>query len=258
MERISKEEERKLMLKYLTEKCNNVYPFLYEPLKWRHESWQELSPEQVWQEAITLSDKIRNVNVPKFEMPYIIEELKERTEGERNADFLIMLAAAYRLAPLTTTDDKVKKATVYIVAHLIEHPLYEVMKLRVSVCENDEDLQDYRINVLEYQLEQADVKDNNSESRIKEINSQVDIVLKMEPKSMLVFEVLLSRLNDKSGHIYDTPLERLRAASDAKVASETEPRRIGQVIARQNNLGDVSGLEGLLEKKKLEKLLSSI
>ena len=124
MERISKEEERKLMLKYLTEKCNNVYPFLYEPLKWRHESWQELSPEQVWQEAITLSDKIRNVNVPKFEMPYIIEELKERTEGERNADFLIMLAAAYRLAPLTTTDDKVKKATVYIVAHLIEHPLY--------------------------------------------------------------------------------------------------------------------------------------
>ena len=132
------------------------------------------------------------------------------------------------------------------------------MKLRVSVCENDEDLQDYRINVLEYQLEQADVKDNNSESRIKEINSQVDIVLKMEPKSMLVFEVLLSRLNDKSGHIYDTPLERLRAASDAKVASETEPRRIGQVIARQNNLGDVSGLEGLLEKKKLEKLLSSI
>ena len=258
MERITKEQARKLSLRYLTEKGNNVFPFLYEPLKWRHESWQELPPEQVWQEAITLSDRIRQVNVPKFEMPIIIEELKEQTAGERNADFLILLSAVYRLAPLTVTDDKVKKATAYAVAVLKENPLYEVMKQRVSVSENDEDLLEYRVNILEYQLAQGETKDNEKESRIGEINKMVDMAISRNVESMDSFEILISRLNDRNGGIYAEPLERLRAASDAKVASEVEPRKIGQVIARQLNLGEVSCLEGLMKKEELQKLLSSI
>lgn len=258
MERISKEEERHLLAKYLTEKGNNMFPFLYEPLRWRHDSWQELSPEQVWREAITLSDKILQVNVPRFEMPLIIEELKEQTAGERNADFLILLAAVYRLAPLTATDDKVKKATAYAVAILMQHPLYEVMKQRVSVSENDEDLLEYRVNILEYQLAQGEVKDSNIEYRIQEINKMVDMAIARNVESMDSIEILISRLNDRNGGIYAEPLERLRAASDAKVASEAEPRKIGQVIARQLNLGDVSGLEALIKQDDLQKLLSSI
>ena len=68
-------------------------------------------------------------------------------------------------------------------------------------------------------------------------------------------ELMLSRVNDKNGHAYDAELARLRNARDAKVASDVEPRRIGQVIARQNNFGGASGMEGLISHEAVRKLL---
>ena len=46
-----------------------------------------------------------------------------------------------------------------------------------------------------------------------------------------------------------------RFARDAKVASDVAPRKIDQLIGRQNNIGDTTGLEGLLNQEAVRKLL---
>ena len=83
----------------------------------------------------------------------------------------------------------------------------------------------------------------------------VDTVLPMDIDAMKEAELMLSRVNDKSGHAYDAELSRLRNARDAKVASDVAPRKIGQLIGRQNNIGDTTGLEGLLNQEAVRKLL---
>ena len=257
MERITKEQARKLSLRYLTEKGNNVYPFLYEPLKWRHESWQELSPEQVWQEAITLSDRIRQVNVPKFEMPIIIEELKEQTAGERNADFLILLSAVYRLAPLTVTDDKVKKATAYAVAVLRENPLYEVMKQRVSVSENDEDLLEYRVNILEYQLTQLESCED-APTGLEVINELVDNALLYSPDDLKSVVLLVLGINIKHRGIYSSQLEKLLDGIKTKSHNLYEiAKKIEHYYENGSTHEDKSKNLNLPVMKEIEKLLEA-
>lgn len=90
---------------------------------------------------------------------------------------------------------------------------------------------------------------------ISAVSQVIDTVLPLDVNEMKEAELLLSRINDRHGHVYDAELERLRNARDAKVAQKAEPRRIGQVIGRQNNLGDLSGLESLLQSKEIMKLL---
>lgn len=83
----------------------------------------------------------------------------------------------------------------------------------------------------------------------------VDEVLPLDVPEMKAAETVLCRLNDKRGHVYDAELDRLRKAKDAKVASDAEPRRIGQVINRQNNVGDLTGLKALFQSNDIKKLL---
>lgn len=90
---------------------------------------------------------------------------------------------------------------------------------------------------------------------ISAVTKMVDTVLPMDIDAMKEAELMLSRVNDKNGHAYDAELARLRNARDAKVASDVEPRRIGQVIARQNNFGGASGMEGLISHEAVRKLL---
>ena len=256
MERISKEEERHLLAKYLTEKGNNMFPFLYEPLRWRHESWQELSPEQVWQEAITLSDKIRQVNVPKFEIPVIIEELREHAEGERNAEFLILLAAVYRLAPLTATDDGVRESATYAIAHLMRHPLYEVMKQKVSDSENDELLQKYRINILEYKLEQIETED--SPSVIEIIKELVDNALLYSPDELKATLMLVLALNIKHNGIFSDQLSRLLEGIKTKNHNLYEiAKKIEHYYADGSTHDDKSRSLNLPEFSEIQKLLEA-
>lgn len=87
------------------------------------------------------------------------------------------------------------------------------------------------------------------------VSKVVDTVLPLDVNAMKEAELMLSRVNDRNGHVYDAELERLRNARDAKVAQKAEPRRVGQVIGLQNNLGDVTGLESLLQSKEIMKLL---
>ena len=90
---------------------------------------------------------------------------------------------------------------------------------------------------------------------ISAVSKMVDTVLPMDIDAMKEAELMLSRVNDKSGHAYDAELARLRNARDAKVASDVAPRKIGQLIGRQNNIGDTTGLEGLLNQEAVRKLL---
>ena len=90
---------------------------------------------------------------------------------------------------------------------------------------------------------------------ISAVSQMVDTVLPMDIDAMKEAELVLSRVNDKSGHAYDAELARLRNARDAKVASDVAPRKIGQLIGRQNNIGDTTGLEGLLNQEAVRKLL---
>lgn len=257
MERITKDEERKLLARFLTERGNNVFPFLYGPLRWRYESWQELSPEQVWQEAIVLSEKIRQVNVPKFEMPHIIEELKERADGERNAAFLILLAAVYRLAPLTVTDDKARKATAYAVGHLMEHPLYDVMKSRISVSENDEDLLEYRVNVLDYQLTQGEEKEGEP-SGLEVIIELVDNALLLSPDDLKSAVLMVLGINIKYGGIYSDQLDRLMEGIKEKNHNLYDiAKKIEHYYASGSKHEDKSKNLNLPEFKEMQKLLEA-
>ena len=258
MERIPRKEERRLLCVYLAEKGNNVFPFLYDALNWRHTSWQELSAEQVWQEAIVFSDKILRVNVPKFEVPHLIEELKERTEGERNADFLITLSAVYRLTPLTVTDEQVKKATAFLLSYILDNPLYEIMKQKVAHSEGDKDLLHYKLNIMEYHLSQLEQeKDKNDEMAQKMMDGIIETLLTLDSNGMKEAELAVSRLNDKYGHLFDSQLERLRNARDTKTSLEAQPRIIGQMIGTQQNLSDISGFDALLpQMEKLKELIS--
>jgi hypothetical protein len=90
---------------------------------------------------------------------------------------------------------------------------------------------------------------------ISAVSKMVDTVLPMDIDAMKEAELMLSRVNDKSGHAYDAELARLRNARDAKVASDVAPLKIGQLIGRQNNIGDTTGLEGLHNLEAVRKLL---
>lgn len=254
MERITKDEERKLLCLYLTDKENNVFPFLYEALNWRHNSWQEISPEQVWQEAILFSNELLTISVPKFELPPIIEKLKGHVANERNADFLIMFASIYRLLPLTPNNDTIKNATAILVKCIIANPMYEAMKQKVSVSENDKDLAQYRFEILDYHLQQCDNDRNSNLEKIQLIHQLVDTAIPFGTDRIPIVEQLLSRFNDINGHIYDAELTRLREVLNKKVAKSAEPQRIGQIINQQNNIGNC-GIEPLLQSEEMKKLL---
>lgn len=248
MKRISKQDQRDLLCKYLMEKENNMFPFLYEALNWRHNSWQELSPEQVWQEAVTLSDKILRVNVPKFEIPSIIEDLREYTAGEPNAVFLIIFATVYRLTPLTQGDKRIKQNVTFLLKYILQHQLYGVMKGMVSANENDEDLVEYRVNILEYHLSHSQTEhEENKHSDLALADEFVDTALKGDADTMKVTEMVLSRVNDNNNQRYAAQLKRLREKEDSKTDASYQPRQVKaqQIIGTQNNFGSADGLEAL-------------
>ena len=208
MERISKADERHLLCQYLTQKGDNMFPFLYEALRWRHDSWQELAPEQVWKEAILLSDKMLEVNVPKFEIPRIMENLQRTVDGEHNADFLITLAAIYRLTPLTVDNEKLKRVTAFLLSYVMDHPLYEIMKKKISYSEHDEDLKEYRINILEYQIAQCSNNENGETSHTL-IDELVDSALQFSPDEIVSTILLITDVNMKHNHAFDTHIIKL-------------------------------------------------
>ena len=88
------------------------------------------------------------------------------------------------------------------------------------------------------------------------ISELVDSAVTMGVESMKEAELLISRLNDNCGHIYDGELNRLRGALNEKIAKEAEPRKIGQLIDKQLNLGDLSGFKALFENEDLKKYLT--
>ena len=100
------------------------------------------------------------------------------------------------------------------------------------------------------------VKGKSRGDQAIKVSELVDSAVSMGVGSMKEAELLISRLNDNCGHIYDGELKRLRGALNEKIAKEAEPRKIGQLIDKQLNLGDISGFKALLENDELKKYLT--
>lgn len=145
--RRTKEELFELNGSFITDK---FYLRLYEPLKWVEIHYNELSPEEVWDEVKGELGRVIKMNRPEVMMPNYIELLKKRyssfylSDGtiiQRNlneaslSSFLVVFGIVYRLLPLKESYSEIIKV---LVGCIYCHEMFLPLKERVAECENKE------------------------------------------------------------------------------------------------------------------------
>lgn len=169
---MDKKEEYALTRKYLSETNNNLFPIIYPALLWRHEAWEEMAPAAVWEKAIAFSDKLRDVRVPKIEVPLALAVLREDMQAEKQGTLLVLFASLFRLAPVAMREPILEEAMNLILKSftLEERMIFEGLTQRVAAQEmkTHEDgnaLSQYRINTDTYEIQQKKPEDEYAELR---------------------------------------------------------------------------------------------
>lgn len=129
---------------------DKFYQRLYKALKWVEIHYDELSPEEVWDEVMGEIGRVISMPRPELQLPDYLKMLRERYSSFRHEDgtiiqrslsqtslstFLVVFGIMYRLLPL-------KEDYSETISHLLEaicyHELFVPFKERVAECENVE------------------------------------------------------------------------------------------------------------------------
>jgi len=208
MRRLHRKEERVLL-----HACSlhEVFPLLHNPLLQIQQEHDELSPVEVWLAAIDFSDKLLAMHEPELEMQYLVEDLDEDCDTENGA-FLVMLASAYRLAPLRQKDKRVVPAIRALLPYYCNHPLYRDLILAIGDVEDARRWKGKQIDLLEYQLRSLPALDGDDafEQQHKIMKEFADVAKLCNCRVLANVVNVFSEFNDKHLGKFSDILEDLR------------------------------------------------
>lgn len=244
--RLSRKQER-LLLHACT--LNEVFPLLHDPLRNIQQEHEELSPIEVWLAAINFGDQLLEMNEPELEVQYLVEELQEECDSE-NGCFLVMLASAYRLAPLRMRDERVVPAIRALLPYYCDHPLYRDLILAIGDVEDARRLRKGAINMLEYQLHSLPPIDDTEgfEQQHKIMSEFADVACICNCRVLGNVISVFSEFNDKHQNRFADILERMRK----KQHELDQPKPNGlTVVQKQEVMGDQNVLRDSAQLNKL-------
>ena len=210
---MDKKEEYALTRKYLSETNNNLFPIIYPALLWRHEAWEEMAPAAVWEKAIAFSDKLRDVRVPKIEVPLALDVLREDMQAEKQGTLLVLFASLFRLAPVAMRELRVAEAIGLILKSftLEERMIFKGLMQRVAPQElkakqPGNALSQYRINTDTYEIQQekptGDIMKLNEPSDIEHLLEYLKKIFKDRTSITININKLIDQLVcDNSGEV---------------------------------------------------------
>lgn len=208
MRRLHKDEERKLL-----HACSldEVFPLLHGPLRQIEQEHDELSPVEVWIAAIDFSNQLLEMYEPEIELPYLVSDLKEACPTENGA-FLIMLASAYRLAPLRKKDERVVEIIVMLMPYYIDHPLYRDLMLEIGDVEDKRRWKGKQIDLWEYQLRSIPAIDNEAACELehKVMSDFAEVAMLSNAVTLANIVNVFSEFNDSHQGRFSDILDRLR------------------------------------------------
>jgi hypothetical protein len=97
--------------------------------------------------------------------------------------------------------------------------------------------------MMEILLSDEDEKEKSNQEKVEGIDKLVNEAMAMDTKSMEELERMLSRMNDRDGHLYDKQLNKLRAAIDTKTLASYIPKNVSNLILEQNVQNQVGNVE---------------
>jgi len=191
-----------------------IYPVVYSALRWHYKTYNILSPEEVWQQAIRFSNELTSLACPELEVEEAIEQLEDFMPST-DAVFLVALAASYRLYPITVRDSTVKEVVTIVLNTVVKnHPHRDNMLERIAYSEDDAKLQKYRVDIVNYQLIDISVEKLESPrllfiERQRIIGEEVNEAIEMGLDSMQGYLSVLTSVNQKHEHVFDEQLNCL-------------------------------------------------
>lgn len=252
--RLDRKQER-LLLRACT--MSEIFPLLHGPLCHIQQEYDELSPVEVWVAAVDFSAQLLSMNEPELEVKYLVDELREECDTENGA-FLVMLASAYRLAPLRKKDSRVVPAIKALLPYYCEHPLYRDLILAIGDVEDERIKKKGCINLLEYQLVSLPSLSGTDgfDGQYRIMNEFAEVAMLCNCKVLGNVINVFSEFNDNHKGQFSDILERMRK----KQHELDQPNPItyiqNQHVGEQNILQDNAqllnlGLQGIDEQTRL-------
>ena len=221
--RMEAAEMKRCRRKYYSDQ---LYVVLSPVLKHYSDSCRELSPVEVWTEALRLAEELAMSPRPDREIKDMAEELAEdyllwsdtpeqrRTdeEAERTA-FLVLMTLLFMLhAPMI---GKAGHGCTEIIDNLARvvasHPLCNDFIRRSHVTEEEEEKQDRYVEAFDYLLSDvADDREEDEDVKVEAIQNFVDTAIRHgDETTVKEMKCALSDFNAEQGNIYETPLRDL-------------------------------------------------
>jgi hypothetical protein len=195
----------------------------------------DLTPTEIWSEALRIVEDFARSSRPELEVDEIKEELelhystflddsevgikRDRLQIQTSV-FLILFTAFYIVACAGTSIEchPHHDLCVALAKATYSHPLREKLWKSVRQTEDEEEMAGRRIETFDMMLQDVteEAADNvKNETKREFVSGCVDEIIKMQnAEAFTQAERVLSRINDRDGHLYDAELARLRMGAD--------------------------------------------
>lgn len=259
--RINNQKEKLLRRKYL---MSQLFCDMLPALRWVYKEYEDLSPIEAWSEALNECKELNNYPRQDLVIDDIAIELEKRykvfidedgTQTHRNSDdakrsaFIVLSVMLYQLACVSLQkENHPRKVLCKALARVtFLHPLREKFCSLIRQSEDKEEQAGRRIEafdiMMELLLSDEDEKEKSNQEKVEGIDKLVNEAMAMDTKTMEELERMLSRMNDRDGHLYDKQLNKLRAAIDTKTLASYIPKNVSNLILEQNVQNQVGNVE---------------
>lgn len=263
MKRSSKEQNRKDTFGLFNEQ---LFCILYPTLFHINKDYIELSPSEIYMEAMSLSkflmecrrldmieDEVTDMMAEKYATFEMDSERVERDGEEASrTSFLVQMTALYQIVALGKLQktDKYKPCCQLLVKLTQHHHLLDWFMEEVRMTEDKEELQGRRVEIVNLMCNEKD------ESPDKVFDSFVACAKEYPDNVVESMLTVVTDFSEMNGHRYDTYAQSLRKELKKRVKNQQEPRTLHSERtyfpgATHNDYGRYLNMEGQKNNDKM-------
>ena len=239
--RLSKKESLNSMYRLMEEQ---LFCILYPTLRSISREYDELSPAEVWHEAVRyacelkkwprpdmICDELKEMLHEEYSQFETDEGIVERNDGQVQCTmFLVMEVMLFILATESRQDSRYKPYCLMLAEATQNHALRERFLNEVRDTETAEELKGRRVEMVKMELEAE--SDNDGLTRSQIVNDLVDCALQYDEDVIKNQILVVSDLNDQYNGEFTKQEQRLKGALKKLVKSGHE----GEAIKAQTEM----------------------
>lgn len=169
-------------------------------------------------------------------LQYEIDDLSEETADD-TATFLIITLSFLKLCALRKTRENAEDVARALIGFCQKYNDFTSLLRKFDKKEQSRWFENKRVNLLKYELASIEKTDSPMDSKTL-VTSVVDSAIGLSVAGMEHVEVALSEVNDKTGHCFDSELQRLREERKKKSVPSINIEKLNDIHDNDNvNIG---------------------